>query len=191
MLQINIREYRESDWPAVCEIHDHARPIEVSGFMPGDVVLPMEQVAAVDGFFDSQTLVACVDHAEGRISGFATIHSSEVTWFYVHPSFHRQGVGRTLMGHVLPLLGADAFVLCAATNPVALAFYQSFGFIIAARFPGEVQGYRSECIRLTMPTSCHRHRPPTPSLAALRLAGFTEDSPGKASLGDDGVYYWR
>jgi ribosomal protein S18 acetylase RimI-like enzyme len=189
MPRVSIREYREDDWQVVCQIHDRARPMEVAGFMPRDVVLPMEQSATADGFFQSKTSVAYLD--DGRIVGFVSIRPPELTWCYVDPSLHRQGIGRKLVEHVLSILGADGFVLCNAENPTALAFYKSFGFIIAARFPGEVQGYRCECVRLTMPTSRHRHRPPTPTISALRLAGFTNESPGMPTLGADGIYYWR
>ena len=191
MLQIVIREYQTSDWPEICRIHDLARPIEVAAFIPKAEVLPMERVAAIDGFLDSQTWVACVDHAEGKVTGFVSIRLPELTWSYVDPSLRRRGIGRKLVNHVLPRLGADGFVLCAGENPQAVAFYQSLGFVISARFPGEAQGYRCECVRLTMPCSKFRSRPPVPAITALRLAGFTENSPGKAFLDEHGVYRWR
>jgi len=191
MVQVVVREYRAADWSSVCRIHDLARPIEVAGFMPQGVVLPMAQAATIDGFFDSQTWVACVDHAEGRPAGFVSVRSPEITWCYVDPALHRQGVGRKLVEHIMPQLGADGFVLCVAENPQALAFYRSFGFVIAARFPGEAQGFRCQCVRLTLPASKHRTRPPVPTMTALRLAGFAENSPGKAFLDEDGVYRWK
>jgi ribosomal protein S18 acetylase RimI-like enzyme len=190
-VHVVIREYRKEDWPAICRIHDRARAIEVSGFMPRDIVLPMQRIAAAEGFFESQTFVACIDHSAGEIAGFISIRLPEITWCYVNPSLHRQGIGRKLVEQVLPMIGSDGFVLTVAENPAALEFYKSLGFIIAARFPGEAQGYRCECVRLTLPTSVHRHRPPTPSPAALRLAGFSEKFPGNACLGADGIYYWR
>jgi ribosomal protein S18 acetylase RimI-like enzyme len=190
MLHVVVRDYRTADWPSVCRIHDLARPIEVGAFMPKGVVLPMEQAAKIDGFPESQTWVACVDHGEGRLAGFISVRVPEITWCYVDPALHRQGVGRQLVEHVLPQIGSDGFVLCVMENPQALAFYRSFGFVLAARFPSEVQGYPCQCARLTLPSSKHRSRAPVPSRAALRLAGFTDSCPGKAVLGDDGVYYW-
>jgi ribosomal protein S18 acetylase RimI-like enzyme len=191
MLGITVRDYRTADWPSICRIHDSARAIEVAGVMPSAEVLPMEKAAAIDGFFNSQTWVACADDGDGRIAGFVSVRLPEITWCYVDPALHRQGVGRKLVQHLLPKLSPDGFVLCVTANAQALAFYRSFGFVLAARFPGEIQGYRCQCARLTLPTSKHRNRPPIPSMAALLLAGFTADSPGKSSLGEDGVYYWK
>jgi len=191
MPQFTVRDYRQSDWPAICRIHDLARLVEVGRFVPWDAIVPMARTAHAEGFLASQSSVACVDDAESGVAGFISIAGSELTWCYVDPSWHRQGVGRKLVQHVLPKLGADAFVLCVGENPAALAFYRSFGFVIAARFPGDAYGYPCQCVRLTLPTSKHRRRLPTPSKTALRLADFTETSPGQAFLGEDGVYYWR
>jgi len=191
MPQVLIRHSHPPDWPSICEIHDLARAIEIGGFVPRDAIVPMKIAAQEEGFFDCQTFVACLETAGGPVAGFISIRPPELTWCYVHPSSHRQGIGRKLVEHVLPKLGPDAFVLTSAENPGGLQFYQSLGFVIAARFPGEAHGHRCQCVRLTLPNSRHRHRPPTPSKSALRLAGFTDASPGNAYLGNDGVYYWR
>jgi len=126
MVRVDVRDYRTTDWPAVCRIHDSARPIEVAGFVPKSEVWSMEQAAVVDGFFDSQTFLACLDHAEGTPAGFVSIRGAEICWFYVDPALHRQGIGRKLIEYVLPLLGADGFALCVSENPQAQAFYRSF-----------------------------------------------------------------
>ncbi|MGA2233017.1 MAG: GNAT family N-acetyltransferase [Tepidisphaeraceae bacterium] len=190
MVHIVVRDYRQDDWPAVCRIHDAARRIEVRGFMPPDIVLPMDQTAGPEGFFESQTWVACVEPGEQTIAGFIAIKGAEITWCYVDPSWHRQGIGRKLVEHVKPILGEHGFVLTVAENPAGVAFYQSLGFVVCARFPGEAQGYPCECVRLALPTSRHRQRPPTPTALALRLAGFTQELPGRAFLGEDGIYDW-
>jgi GNAT superfamily N-acetyltransferase len=156
-----------------------------------DAILSMEKAAKAENFFESKSYVGCIDHAQGVIAGFVSILQSELTWCYVDPLFHRQGIGRRLVEHVLPMLGVDGFVVCVKENPGAIAFYLSLGFVVAARFPGEAHGFRCECVRLTLPESRHRWRPPTPAKTALRLAGFTQESPGKAVLGEDGVFYWR
>jgi putative acetyltransferase len=190
-MKINIRPYVPSDWPAICRIHDLARPLEVQGFMPSATAWAMEKVAHEEKFFDSQTFVATRHNADNDILGFISIAPPEITWCYVDPAHHRQGIGKSLIHHVMPLVGEDAFVVCIAQNPQAVAFYRSFGLIPAAIFPGEAQSYPCTCVRLTLLTSKHRHRPPTPSKAALRLAGFSEQSPGAAVKDSQGVYHWR
>ena len=150
----------------------------------------MEKAAANDGFFESRTWVACGKiNDEESIFGFVSIHQAELTWCYVDPSVHGRGIGRKLVEYALPKMGVDGFVL--VTSEKAVLFYQKCGFQVAARFPGEVQGRSCEFKRLALPTSKHRHRPPTPTREALRLAGYTDELPGKACLGEDGIYFWR
>jgi ribosomal protein S18 acetylase RimI-like enzyme len=186
-----IRQYSASDWPSICRVHDRSRPFEIGGFVPPSAIVPMDRAAHDEGFFESQTFVACIGKADGELVAFISIKPPELTWCYVDPAWHRRGIGRKLAEHVLPLLGSDAFVLSIDQNPAALAFYQSLGFIITARFPGDAHGYPCQCVRLTFPTSMHRLRPPIPSTTALFLAGFTALNPGHAHLDSNGVFDWR
>jgi GNAT superfamily N-acetyltransferase len=189
-LDLHIREYRASDWRGVCRVHDRARPVELDGYVPGEAILSMSEVAREDGFFDCRTYVAHPKNKEQEIIGFVSIKPPELTWLYVDPQYHGRGVGKALTEYVLPILGPDAFVLCASQNRKGVGFYRSRGFTIAARFPGEVHGYPCECLRLCLPESRHRERPPKPAESALRLAGFSKDEPGRAFRGEDGVWTW-
>ena len=189
--EIFIRPRIDTDWSALCRIHDLARVLEIGSVCPRDAILSMEQAAVEDRFFDDQTFVACTGSPQGPVAGFISIRVPEITWLYVDPALHRRGIGRKLMQHVLPLLGPDAFLLVITENPKGIAFYSTFGFIPAARFPGDAHGHPCECVRMTLPTSIHRHRPPTPTRKSLQLAGFTEKDPGTAVLDEEGVFVWR
>jgi len=185
---VTIRDYTAADWPEVCRVHDQARPLELRRIVPPEKIIRMELVANEDGFFESQTWVACIQH---QIVGFISINSEELTWCYVDPRVLRSGIGSALIQHALPVLGPDAFVLCAGENLDGIAFYQSHGLVIAACFPGIADGFPCQCIRLSLPTSKHRTRPPKPTPEALRLAGFTPETPGSAHQDADGIFYWR
>ena len=182
-----IRRYQESDWSSVCEVHNAARWIEVGDFMPAGEVLPLESVAEDDGFFESECFVACADE---QAVGFVCIEPPELAWLYVHPDYHRLGIGTMLVEHVLPKLGKDAFLTTALENAGGVSFYQDMGFRIAAIFPGSCQGYRCTCVRLTQPGSALEDRPPTPAKESLVLAGYGESNPGKAVRDNTGVWRW-
>ena len=185
-LNVSIDKYQTDDWGAVCVVHDRARPLEVGGFMPGDVVDCMTAVYEEDGFFDGQQFVARLNE---KVVGFVCIDGEELTWLYVDPEYHRQGIGRLLMEHVRPMIGPDGHVL--AVNPLAIQFYQQMGFEICAEFPGGCQGYACTCIRLAFPGSPRADRAPVPMKESLLLAGFDESDWGTAVKDSDGIWRWR
>ena len=83
-------------------------------------------------------LVAEID---GRIAGYAyaTRHRERIGYqwsvessVYVHPEFHRRGLGRALYGALFPLLRDQGFVNVyagiALPNAASVALHESFGF---------------------------------------------------------------
>ena len=132
MKQIQIREYQEGDWKDICHIHDQARPLEVQNFIPKDVIerdksLTMEKAVVVAGaFFESDIFVATDEH--DKIVGFIGVQDDELTWMFVNPNCHRQGVGSRLVGHIRSQLGPNGYVLCAQENKAGFNFYKAVGF---------------------------------------------------------------
>ena len=184
---MHIRRYQDSDWPEVCEVHNAARPIEVGQFMPSTDVFTLEDVAEDDGFFTGDCFVACTN---GRIVGFVCIAPPELSWLYVSPNYHRQGIGKKLVEYVMPKLGEDAFLTTVLENTGGVAFYQQMGFRISATFPGSCQGYPCTCVRLTVPGSAREDQPPVPVKESLILAGYCEAKPGRAIRDEMGVWRW-
>lgn len=188
-MNITIRAYTDQDWPAICAIHDAARPIELSGVPMIEPFTPMSKAAHEEFFFDSDCFVAEID---GRVVGFVAVDGAELTWLYVHPDLHRQGIGTRLAEIVMPMLGNDGFVYCVGGNPAARHLYEKMGFELAAEFPSRVQGAPCTCLRLALPTSQYRRRPPDPTEAALELAGYSADNWGKAVwLEKEAKWVWR
>lgn len=186
-MSIVIRDYSKANWEGVCDIHDNARPLEISSFAPSASIEPMCEVAEEDGFFDGKQYVAYLNE---KVVGFICIDGEELTWLYVHPDFHRQGIGRSLVEHVRPQLGKDAYVLTVLENTAAVKFYERLGFTICAVFPGAYQNYPCTCVRLALPSSRHRNRPPAPVKKSLLLAGFDEGNWGIAVLDSSNIWRW-
>lgn len=147
---VTIRNYHEDDFPAVCAVHDRARPDELRGSVPPEAFRPMADVAADERFFTSQTLVACDG---GRVVGFVSFEGAYITWLYVDPAYHRQGVGRQLLRHAMTSCGPDAWTNTLAGNVAARRLYECEGFRVAREFDSDCDGYPCRTLRLALPTS--------------------------------------
>jgi ribosomal protein S18 acetylase RimI-like enzyme len=74
-------------------------------------------------------------HLADRLVGVARIESldghpaAEIASLVVHPEFHRQGIGRLLLQHVIATRGRDGLrVSTAEHNAPALGLYRQMGF---------------------------------------------------------------
>lgn len=79
----------------------------------------------------------CVRDLGGRIIAFMGVAQEKMEALFVHPSFHRIGVGRRLARHAVVELGATA-VDVNEQNQQAVAFYHRLGFEVEGR--SEVDG---------------------------------------------------
>ncbi len=195
-MTITIRPYQQTDWQAVCRVHDASRQLEVKNFIPQGVILAMADYAEKDGFFESQVFVAVDSSVQNTVPnnhvlGFIAIKNDELTWLHIHPDNHRKGIGTALVNHIREKIGKDGFVLCALENDYGFPFYQKIGFKPAAYFPGNEAGYPCTCVRMTFEGSIHAQREPKPVLASLLAHGYTENDLGEAYQDASGVWHWR
>jgi ribosomal protein S18 acetylase RimI-like enzyme len=148
---IAVRPYAPADWPAVCRVHDAARLIELAhGGVDPRANLSMAAAAQRDGFFASETLIACVDDV---VVGFVSWRGAYVSWLYVAPSAHRRGVGRRLLDEALRRIGPEAWTIMLEGNEPARALYASFGMETVAVWPSDCEGYPCRTVRLALPGS--------------------------------------
>lgn len=146
-MEIILRDYRAEDWPAVCRVHDRARPDELRGSFDARAFLPLAEDP------EREYLHACalfVAQEGEEIVGFAGIDAPYLAWLYVDPAHYRRGIGRALLRHCLARLGEDAWTMACGNNEAALRLYQSEGFVIESRFTGENAGYRGPAARLAL-----------------------------------------
>ena len=142
-----IRDYRPDDWPAICRVHDRARPDELRGSFDARAFIPLAEDS------EGETIKACtmfVAEAGGDVVGFAGIDAPYLAWLYVDPAHYRRGIGRALLRHCLARLDDDAWTQACGNNDAALSLYLSEGFVIESRFIGDNAGYKGPSARLAL-----------------------------------------
>jgi GNAT superfamily N-acetyltransferase len=143
-----IRDYRDEDWLAVCDVHDRARPLELRGSCDPRAFVPLAQDQAyADDFRDSKKLVACL---ADQIVGFVGVNKQCISWLYVHPAYMGQGIGRRLLQMGIQVGGAETTTVVLAGNSRARYLYASEGFQISRIFAGSNAGYPCLCLELRL-----------------------------------------
>jgi putative acetyltransferase len=109
-------------WEAsVRATHDFLSDADVDSLRP--LVLP--------GLLGLEHLL-CVRSEGGGVVGFIGVADGKIEALFVHPSWHRVGVGRRLAGHAIDALGART-VDVNEQNEQAVAFYLRLGFRVEGR----------------------------------------------------------
>ncbi len=145
---VAIRAYRDGDWPAVCRVHDHARPDELSGSCDPRAFVPLaEERSEAESVHRSRKFVACVGE---KVVGFVGVDGTYVSWLYVDPDHYGRGIGRRLLRLAVDLIGADAWTVCLAENANARRLYEREGFRVSETFAAANNGYPCTCVRLTL-----------------------------------------
>lgn len=180
MQPVNIRAYDAGDWSAICAIHDAARvqELELSGLM--DAYLTLEQTADNEGLFDGQVVVAEMD---GVVCGFAAFTDDELTWLYVDPRRHKQGIGRALLRHTFGATHSTLSTEVLVGNDPALALYLSEGFVVQERLNGKLAGNEGHAasgyvLQRTPVAMDWEFRPARPQDAkeCIRVRGLTREN---------------
>lgn len=134
---MDIRPYRDADWPRLCALHDASRPHELAASGLADAFIPLADAAGPEGLFDATLLVA---EDETGVQGFVGWTAGELTWLYVDPARHRRGIARALVRaavrHAAGPLELDVLV----GNEAALALYRSEGFEHVRTLSGRLAG---------------------------------------------------
>ncbi len=143
----SIRDYRDSDWEAICRVHDRSRPDELRGSYDPRAFVPLAEDPEAEDIHDCQLFVAIV---EGEVVAFAGIDDPYLAWLYVDPAHYRQGIGRALLRHCLRRVGAEGWTVACANNQPALALYRAEGFVEAERFTGTNAGYSGPGVILAL-----------------------------------------
>ncbi|WP_461615661.1 GNAT family N-acetyltransferase [Clostridium sp. Marseille-QA1073] len=137
MSNIIVREYKTQDWSRIEEIHDCARKIELQFAGLEDAFIPLDQAAIDEGLFDYTVVV-------GQLVGFVAYSKDEIAWIYVDPSAMRQGIGKSLVKHVIENTTCRPLMLEALVgNEPALRLYEAMGFEAVEILSGSMPGNES------------------------------------------------
>lgn len=105
----------------------------------------------------NSALVACLD---GEVVGFVAWRdrgewrgSGYLSWLYVHPAYHRRGIGGLLLRQAMNALGDQAWTLTSQGNESAIGLYLRHGMRIVTAYQAESLGYPYTEVRLALPTS--------------------------------------
>jgi len=142
---ITYRDYQESDWTAICRIHDRARPDELKGSCDPRAFIPIEQDPEVEDLKRSQKFVACNGD---QVVGFSAIDEKYVSFLYIDPDFYSQGIGRKLLQMGIEAAGEGAWTIVLDKNYPAIGLYESEGFKEVRRFESDNAGYSCTCLRM-------------------------------------------
>lgn len=125
MTNIIIRDYKQQDWARIEEIHDSARKIELHLAGLDDAFVPLAQAAVNEGLFDYTICVALIND---NVVGFVAYSDDEIAWLYVDPDSMRQGVGKSLIMHVIENTTRPLELEVLVGNNPALHLYEAMGF---------------------------------------------------------------
>jgi len=146
-MDVNIRDYRPDDWPAVCRVHDRSRPDELRGSFDAHAFIPLAEDP--EGEYINACTMFIAQHGDDVV-GFAGIDEPYLAWLYVDPAHYRRGIGRALLRHCLARLSENAWTQACGNNDAALSLYLSEGFVVESRFTGENAGFKGPSARLAL-----------------------------------------
>jgi ribosomal protein S18 acetylase RimI-like enzyme len=142
---ITYRNYEGTDWGAICQIHNRARPDELIGSCDPRGFIPIEQDKEVEDLKRSKKIVAVEDE---KVIGFVGVDEDYLAWLYIDPNSYGKGVGRELLRIGIREIGEGAWTVVLDGNQKAIALYESEGFREISRFDGENNGYPCRCIKM-------------------------------------------
>ena len=139
MANIIIRDYMQQDWSRIEEIHNSARKIELHLAGLDDAFVPLAKAAINEGLFDYTVCVALIND---NVVGFVAFSEDEIAWLYVDPNSVRQGVGKSLIMHVIENTTHRPLEVLVGNNP-ALHLYEAMGFETTETCSGLMPGNES------------------------------------------------
>lgn len=144
---MRIEIYNECHWTAICCIYNAARMLELQQVRNTGAFVPIEQDKQLNLLKNSEKLVAIV----GGVSvGFIAYSSSFISFLYVLPQFHRQGIGTELLRSALRLTERPVSVQIFSDNAIAANIYLRSGFKQTTSFTVTLNNIPCDCNQLTL-----------------------------------------
>ena len=136
--KLSIRPYHSDDWERINEIHDSARLQELKLAGIEGAFLPLSTAAEREGLVEYAVCVACLND---KVVGFTAYDDQELAWLYVDPLYSRQGIGRSLIQHVIDHTNCRPLKIeVLAGNTPAINLYHSMDFYQTRKAIGVMPG---------------------------------------------------
>ena len=145
-----IRSYRESDFPALCQIFLRAvRETAIQHYSPSQIAAwaQVDEARWQQKMVESQVLVATVNE---RPVGFITAIGDYIDLLFVAPEFSRQGVASALLNALFVQIPTGTLTVEASIT--ARPCFERHGFVVVAEQEVQARGetfvnYRMEKVR--------------------------------------------
>ncbi len=122
---MRIRGLSSADLPSIFEIYALAKLDELANEPCVPTLIPLELDERRYATFKNSTVYVC----EGpTVLGYGARNGPEITALFVHPAGRGQGVGRSLLEHLLATYSGPSHLHVVASNTVAVSLYQQYGF---------------------------------------------------------------
>ena len=143
---MRVRAYCDSDWSAVRDIYDLAKPDEMRGVVTSDAIPSLDCDPEMKVLFgESQVLVMEDDN---RIVGFGGNRGNDISWLFVHPAHRRRGVATALVRAITARLNGSVTLNVATENIAARCLYEHLGFTVEREFLSHFKGHPCRVSRL-------------------------------------------
>lgn len=159
MAGFSIRAFAPEDWDGLCDVYERAANTELDWCrVDRRAFRPLPDHEDWEAFRRLNTaMVACV---EGSVVGFVEWRergewrdSGYLSWLYVDPAHHRQGIGDRLLTEAMVALGEQAWTLAKLGNEPAIQLYRKHGMRVVKSGTADAWGYPYTEIRMAVPTS--------------------------------------
>jgi len=144
---MKIREYENTDLPEILSIYLKCKPEEFHGEKQNVKVVPLEKDPNNFSLFISAEKYILEQEC---IVGFITILGESIGWLYVDPSYRNQGVGSSLLEHVINTHNTPLALKVTMSNNKAINLYKKYGFIEGNISNVSVQGANIEVLEMRM-----------------------------------------
>jgi putative acetyltransferase len=122
---MTVREYTESDFPAVCSIYLDAKRDELQFEIGEFHIVPLNHDAALLAAFRESAVVV---FEEKEVLGFAALYGNQLRAMFVRRDARGKGVGQALLDAALSQ-NTELLLNVAKSNGGARRFYARNGFV--------------------------------------------------------------
>jgi len=120
-----VREFTESDFPAVCKIYLEAKQDELQFESGRFEIVPLNQDAVILAAFKESTVLV---FEEAEVLGFAALYDDQLRAMFVGRGARGRGVGQAMLNCARSRNG-EMRLNVAKSNFMAREFYERNGFI--------------------------------------------------------------